>query len=118
MIVGHPFKGGMPYSTGYLEHPDMKRFGISDSTLFVPPRPSAWVTAMGIGMGASSTSVPSFGDFFATYFAGKSYYVSEGKCSVMMEGMKKCWENNSAKGDPQSTCAYYIQGFERMSCGN
>ena len=39
MVVGHPFKGGMPMSTGYLTHPDMKRFEINDSTVFVPPRP-------------------------------------------------------------------------------
>merc|ERR1712166_1294235 len=29
----------MPMSTGYLTHPDMKRFEINDSTVFVPPRP-------------------------------------------------------------------------------
>ena len=39
MVIGHPFKGGMPMSTGYLTHPDMKRFELNDSTVFVPPRP-------------------------------------------------------------------------------
>merc|ERR1740130_857707 len=41
MICGHPFKGGSVFSTGYLQHPDMKRFGINDSTFFQPPRPTA-----------------------------------------------------------------------------
>ena len=107
MIVGHPFKGGMPYSVGYLQHPDMKRFGIADSTFFKPPRPSAFVTAMGIGAGLEASPIPSFGDFFATYFSGKSYYVSDGKCGAMMEGMKKCYENNEQE-DPVESCQYYI----------
>ena len=54
MIVGHPFKGGLPMSTGYLAHPDMKRFGLDDSTLFTPPRPNAFMNA--ISMGAMATA--------------------------------------------------------------
>ena len=50
MVVGHPFKGGYPQSTGYLAHPDMKRFALNDSTLFVPPRPDVAVSAFTIGM--------------------------------------------------------------------
>ena len=106
MITGHPFKGGMPYSTGYLQHPDMKRFGINDCTLFVPPNPAAFVSIMGIGAGVEQTQVPAFGDFFATYFAGKSYNVSDSKSNAMMEGMKKCFENN--KEEPVEQCQYYI----------
>jgi len=49
MVGGHPFKGGMYLSTGYLMHPDMKRFQINDSTLFLPPNPFAWATAAGMG---------------------------------------------------------------------
>merc|ERR1712022_85424 len=33
-IIGHEFKGGMYLSTGYLAHPDMKRFALDDATLF------------------------------------------------------------------------------------
>ena len=62
-------------------------------------------------------SVPSFGDFFATYFAGKSFNVTNPKCTSMLEGMKKCYENHE-KADPVEACQYYIQGFERFSCGN
>ena len=67
MIAGHPFKGGAVFSTGYLAHPDMKRFGISDSTLFTPPRPGAWANALGLGA-ATAASFPSFGEFFGAYF--------------------------------------------------
>ena len=56
MIVGHPFKGGYPMSTGYLQHPDMKRFGINDSTVFVPPRPTAFASALNMGMAAMAAT--------------------------------------------------------------
>ena len=115
MICGHPFKGGLPYSTGYLEHPDMKRFELNDSTYFFPPRPSALVSAFAAGSAGTASSIPSFGDFFYSYFGGKSYSVSDGKCGAMMEGMKKCWENHD-KEDPVEACQYYISGFERLAC--
>ena len=118
MIAGHPFKGGFVMSTGYLQHPDMKKFGLNDSTLFVPPRPSAWAAMMGVGAtAAAATQTPSFAEFFSSYFGGRRYNVSDGKCNTMMEGMKKCYENHASK-DPVNTCQYYIQGFERMACGN
>ena len=117
MIVGHPFKGGYVMSTGYLQHPDMKRFNLDDSTLFVPPRPSVWANALAMGnLAGAATQVPSFGDFFATYFAGRSFNVSDQKCSTMLEGMKRCYENHT-KSDPREQCQYYIQGFERFACG-
>ena len=72
MVVGHPFKGGMPMSTGQLEHPDMKRFEINDSTAFVPPRPD-------VANGATFTAAPAptYFDFFSTYFAGRSLNSSD-----------------------------------------
>jgi len=42
--------------------------------------------------------------------------VTENRCSAMLEGMKKCYENHATK-DPVNSCSYYIQGFERFSCG-
>ena len=82
-------------STGYLAHPDMKRFGLDDSTLFVPPRPNVFMNALTMGMPAmAATQVPSFGDFFGTYFAGRSFNVTNPKCTSMLEGMKKCYENH------------------------
>ena len=118
MVVGHPFKGGYPQSTGYLAHPDMKRFALNDSTLFVPPRPDVAITALTLGLaGQAASSRVGFGDFFANYFAGRSFNVSEPKCNTMMEGMKRCYENH-ADADPVGSCAYYIQGFERMACGS
>lgn len=92
----------------------MKRFGIADTTLYHPPRPTAWANNMVAGFAAAAV-VPSFGDFFATYFAGKSFNVSEPKCSAMLEGMKRCYENHTQT--PEESCAYYVQGFERFSCG-
>ena len=93
----------------------MKRFGINDSTFFNPPRPGAWVNAPGLGA-VTAASFPSFGEFFGAYFQGKSFNTTDPKCAVMVEGMKKCYENNSK--DPINQCQYYISGFERMSCGN
>ena len=117
MIAGHPFKGGFTMSTGFLQHPDMKRFGLNDSTFFIPPRPSAWASMMGVGaMGTVASGIPSFDDFFSTYFAGRSFNVTEPKCNTMLEGMKKCYENHAEK-NPVNTCQYYIQGFERFACG-
>ena len=112
MVVGHPFKGGMPMSTGYLTHPDMKRFEINDSTVFVPPRPD-------VANGAYATeavAAPSYLDFFSTYFAGRSLNSSDPKCNTFMMGMKSCFENNS-KTDPVNSCAFYINSVERHNCG-
>lgn len=101
-------------STGYLSHPDMKRFELNDATAFLPPRPTAF--AQNLAAGLMAPQVPSFGDFFGTYFLGRSFEVSNAKCSSMLEGMKKCWESNQEE-DPVGQCQYYIQGFERMACG-
>ena len=104
MVAGHPFKGATIMSTGYLQHPDMKRFALNGSELFVPPNPAVWTTAMGIGAGAAqSAPIPAFGDFFATYFAGRSFNVTAPRCATMLEGMKKCWENHT-EDDPVNTC--------------
>tara|TARA_B110000503_G_C6946290_1_gene329098 strand:+ start:350 stop:697 length:348 start_codon:yes stop_codon:yes gene_type:complete len=114
MVAGHPFKGGLFMSTGYLTHPDMKRFALNDSTLFVPPRPNVWASAMGIGLPPVAT--PSFNDFFGTYFAGRQFGgFNNVKCNTMFEGMKRCYENH-ADAAPAETCNFYIQGFERMGC--
>ena len=56
MVVGHPFKGGHIVSQGYLQHPDMKRFNIQSPYLFAPPRPSAWASAMSMGMMATAAT--------------------------------------------------------------
>ena len=114
MIPGHPFKGGVMLSSGFLQHPDMKRFELNDATLFVPPRPNAFAQSVAAGLVAPAT--PSFADFFSSYFAGRSFNVVNPKCTSMLEGMKKCYENNGQE-DPVSQCQYYIQGFERLACG-
>ena len=91
MIAGHPFKGGFTMSTGFLQHPDMKRFEINDSTVFVPPRPD-----VAPGSGSAAGPAPEFGDFFASYFMGRSFNVSDPKCNTFMEGMKRCYENHQS----------------------
>ena len=50
MIPGHPFKGGLMLSSGYLEHPDMKRFELNDATAYLPPRPTAWAQNLANGL--------------------------------------------------------------------
>jgi hypothetical protein len=64
MIAGHPFKGGWTYSTGQLLHPDMKRFMLSSAVLFAPPRPGK----NPYEAPAAQPQIPSFNDFFASYF--------------------------------------------------
>jgi hypothetical protein len=63
MVPGHPFKGGMHYSTGYLAHPDMKRFQINTPYLFVPPNPSKVA-----GYVAAAAAFPTFQDFYTGMF--------------------------------------------------
>lgn len=110
MIVGHPFKGGNIMSTGQLDHPDMKRFALADSSLFVPPRLDAWGNTLGQ---AQPTQVPSFQDFFASYFGATSCNISSTKCENMLSGLKRCYENNGENA--MDACQYYIQGVERLS---
>merc|ERR1712100_293984 len=65
----------MALSTGYLLHPDMKRFGINDSTLFVPPNPAVYANAASIlSAPAGDNSIPSFSDFFGSYFGSKGVF--------------------------------------------
>ena len=109
-IVGHPFKGGFLMGIGYLQHPDMKRFAINDSNMFAPPRPDAWAGHIA----AAAAVAPAFGDYFGTYFAGRSFSVTDPKCSSMLESMKRCWENHSEGAE--EACGYYVQGFERLAC--
>ena len=101
MIVGHPFKGGHVASIGFLQHPDMRRFGLNDASLYAPPRPDAWAQALLVTHAVGG--IPSFGDFFATYFGGRSFSVSEPNASKALEGLKKCYENHSSS-DPVSAC--------------
>ena len=107
-IAGHPFKGSYQVSTGYLTHPDMKRFMINDATFFAPIRPQ-------LGAAALAGATPAFSDYFATYFAGRNFNVSEPKCTGMLENMKRCWENNAAS-NPEETCSFYIGRFESLAC--
>ena len=114
MVTGHPFKG-KTISTGHLIHPDMKRFNIKAShAFFAPPRPNAYVSGAGM-MAVAAPEIPSFGDFFASYFAGRSFNVSDNKCSASLENMKRCYENNSK--NPEEACQFYIGSFERSACG-
>ena len=83
MVAGHPFKtiqGG--FSIGYLDHPDYKRFNLADAFLYAPPRPDAWANPYTTASAAAAAAqAPAFGDFFATYFAGRSFNVANPKCS-------------------------------------
>lgn len=39
LVAGHPFKGSWVSSSGFLLHPEMKRFQINTPILFAPPNP-------------------------------------------------------------------------------
>ena len=110
-ITGHPFKGSWVMGNGYLLHPDMKRFAIMTPFLFAPPNPAKIA-----GFEASSNGVPTFQNFFSSYFGSKNYDFGDSSCGRMMRGMKQCYENNGT--NPMEACQYYIDGFNRMTCAN
>ena len=95
-----------------LLHPDMKRFQINTPYLFTVPNP-AKVAAPA----AAAAAVPSFGAFFSSYFGGSTYQFASGNCQKMLTNLKKCYETSTSAGsNPEQSCAYYIDGFKRMSC--
>ena len=104
MVTGHPFKERIPFiGIGYLMHPDMKRFNLTDNSVFAPPRPDAWVNPANHGHHAGAVQVPTFGDYFATYFSGRSFNCANDNCSKALEGLKRCWESHATK-NPQEAC--------------
>ena len=112
-MPGHPFKGGDMRSIGMIMHPDMKRFQINTPYLFTPPNPAKVDGASA----ATAAAFPSFGAFFSNYFGGKTYQFADGNCQKMLTGLKKCYETSTGAGsNPETSCAYFIDGFKRMSC--
>ena len=112
MVTGHPFKGVNGLSIGQLAHPDLKRFQMNTPFLFTPPNPAAVA-----GATATAASIPTFGSFFSSYFGGSTYRLSDGRCGKMLENMKRCYESAASReDDPQTSCAFYIDGFRRLSC--
>ena len=67
------------------------------------------------GFLAADAGVPSFANFFSSYFGGHSYNITSPKCGKMLENMKKCYTNN-INGNPAESCSFYINGFKRMAC--
>ena len=108
LVAGHPFKGSWVSSSGFLLHPEMKRFQINTPILFAPPNPLKVV-----GAASTQSSVPTFANFFSSYFGGASYNLKSQNAGKMLEGMKRCYENNSV--NPLQSCSYYIDGFKRMA---
>ena len=89
MVAGHPFKGGSFYSTGQLCHPDLKRFQINTPVLFAPPNP-----LKSAGFMAAAVSVPTFANFYQSYFGSAPQNLTNPKCTSFLSGMKSCFENN------------------------
>lgn len=110
-IAGYPFKGGWVFSTGQLEHPDLKRFQIETPVLFMPPNPVKNADYV-----SPAPAVPNFANFFASYFGNASYNLSNPQCSKMLTNLKQCYETNPESAD--QSCAYYVNGFKRMACAN
>merc|ERR1711865_90825 len=110
-VAGHPFKGGWVYSTGQLEHPDLKRFQIETPMLFKPTNP-----VKRHDYEAPAPATPSFANFFASYFGNAHYSLTNPQCSKMLANMKNCYESNSDNAD--HACEYYVNGFRRMACSN
>ena len=114
-VPGHPFKGGDIRPAGYLLHPDMIRFQIQTPYFFAKSDPSKIPGAQ-----VAAPQVPSFGSFFSSYFAGQTLFglkLSNDSCQKMFSNLKKCYENSTSRGtSPETSCAYYIDGFKRLSC--
>lgn len=108
-VVGHPFKGSWIQSTGQLLHPDLKRFALSTAVLFKPPFPGKNPYDS-----IAKPVVPSFTSFFSAYFGNQAFNLSNEKCSRLVEGLKRCYQNHS-DADPSANCQYYLQGAQR-SC--
>ena len=111
MVAGHPFKGGAPYSIGNLRHPDIKRFNLFSSTLFVPPHPDKTV-----GSVKQAPNNATFGDVMQQNFGSQVLNVSNPACRKMLENFKMCFENHQAKGNPATACGFYSSGLKRLSC--
>ena len=111
-VAGHPFKGGWVSSSGFLLHPEMKRFQIMSPILFAPPNP-----AKVAGVATAVATVPTFSSFFSTYFGSANYNSDNTACGKMMAGLRRCYETN-AGANPLSACQYYVDGFKRLHCSN
>ena len=110
-MAGHPFKGSWVSSSGYLLHPEMKRFQINTPILFAPPNPLKTVGATA----AVGATVPTFNNFFSAYFVGSSYTSENSACGKVFSGLRKCFETNAAT-NPHVACQYYLDAFKRFNC--
>lgn len=111
MIAGHPFKGGLIFSIGQYEHPDIMRFNLSSPALFAPPNPEKTV-----GYVRPTPNDPTFGDVMQATFGSSVLNITNPQCRKMLENFKLCFENHRNKGDTQGSCAFYHQGLQRLSC--
>lgn len=84
MVAGHPFKGSWVYSTGQLLHPDLKRFSLQSAVLFRPPFPGKNPYDH-----PEEHTLPTFADFFSTYFGQQTLNISNDRCAKLFDGMKK-----------------------------
>jgi len=104
--AGHPFKGSWVSSIGYLQHPDMKKFAIFTPILFAPPNPTKVP-----GIEAAKSEIPSFANFFHSYFGFQQFNIKTDRCSKLLSSAKSCFENNTAR--PIEACSYYLDTFSR-----
>jgi hypothetical protein len=87
----------------------MKRFQINTPVLFTPPNPSKTVGALLL-----AGSCPTFARFFQDQFGGNAQNLTDNRCTQFLGGLKRCFESNPENA--ANSCAYYIDGFKRMSC--
>eukprot|EP00347_Sterkiella_histriomuscorum_P020300 403338333 len=107
MIAGHPFKGGWVQSVGQLQHPDLKRFQIATPILFTPVFPGKNPYDH-----FTKPTIPSFNDFFSSYFGAKNLSVSNERCQKLVDGLKRCYTNHQ-NNEPVENCQFYINGTQR-----
>lgn len=111
MIAGNPFKGGLVFSIGQYQHPDIMRFNIKSGALFAPPNPEKTYNYV-----KPERNDPTFGDVMQATFGSSVLNITNPQCRKMLENFKLCFENHRNKGDIQGSCAYYQQGLKRLSC--
>ena len=103
--------GAFRHSVGLYENPEMKRFGLFTESLSLPTRPGRGAR----DEPAQQAAIPGFGDFFYSYFGGQRLNAGTPVAEKMLENLKRCYENHSAKADPVKACQFYIDGFQRAA---
>ena len=86
----------------------MIRFQLATPYFFAPPNPAKTPVPEVV-----SAKVPGFGDFFRSYFAGRTFNLNAPKAAVWLESLKRCYETDASTAGQR--CTHYVNGFRRSA---